>query len=564
MKELIDILNGEITAKEKLLESKEVLINLEKIFQKFKKDLNSLSKKDIMFISDLFSRIEYAKLKSLYDFINDIKEMNDGILLLNEEDLQLVDVVLNRLNSKINDLKNNNFDTLNSEINKLKEWIIKLSNCGEELITNEDMTSILEILKRLNVQEEIISKIFLGIAYHNEKIFNNYITNKKEIDLEEIESETLIKTNLNKQELLNIFSKYNIEIEEEYLSDLCTYGNLELIKEKLDILKDNYQFHIFKNSYVLSRILLYTSKEDLIKLMEFNKKYNLTEVLIKYPTIYYRKIKSSIGKNGSLDNFFKNMQFLEDNNFDIRKVKDKCPIFFTFSNKTVLKNYEILKIYGIDFTSDESYTFLNAPHLDSSIDLFIESGLFNYACENKSRLMQGGDLICARVKYAKKLKDLNLEHGCDYPYRMYTSVDGKKMTLKKEFIDKKETIYGSSVDETYRLYDKVTINEENTDIYDKIVKGSSPNSVTNISLTNKTILLLDELFKESKLVYNFNGVKISRIKVLRLLETFIMTPNIIIDAELLRYIITYNSIIDHNELEIINECIKKLGLEDVR
>ena len=564
MKELIDILNGEINTKEKLLESKEVLINLEKIYQKFQNDLNSLTKKDIMSISDLFSRIEYAKLKSLYDFINDIKEMNNGILLLNEEDLKLVDVVLNRLNSKINDLKNINFDTLNDEINKLKEWIIKLSNCGEELVTNEDMTNILDILKRLNIKNEIISKIFLSIAYHNEKIFNNYMTNKNDIDLEEKAEVALNKTNLNKQDLLDLFSKYNIEIEEEYLSDLCTYGNLELIKEKLDILKDNYQFHIFKNGYVLSKILLYTSKEDLIKLMDYNKKYNLTEVLIKYPTIYYRRIKSNIGKNGSLDNFFKNIKFLEDNIFDIHKVKDKCPIFFTFSNKTVVKNYEILKLYGIDFTSDESYAFLNASHLDSSIDLFIESGLFNYACENKSRLMQGGDLICARVKYAKKLKDLNLEHGCDYPYRMYTSVDGKKLTLKKEFIDKKETIYGSSVDDTYELYDKITINEENTDIYDKIIKGSTTNSVTNISLTNKIGLLLDELFKESNLIYNFNGVKISRIKVLRLLETFIMTPNIIIDTELLRYIITYNSIIDGNELEIINECIKKLGLEDVR
>ena len=564
MKELIDILNGEINTKEKLLESKEVLINLEKIYQKFQNDLNSLTKKDIMSISDLFSRIEYAKLKSLYDFINDIKEMNNGILLLNEEDLKLVDVVLNRLNSKIKDLKNINFDTLNDEINKLKEWIIKLSNCGEELVTNEDMTNILDILKRLNIKNEIISKIFLSIAYHNEKIFNNYMTNKNDIDLEEKAEVALNKTNLNKQDLLDLFSKYNIEIEEEYLSDLCTYGNLELIKEKLDILKDNYQFHIFKNGYVLSKILLYTSKEDLIKLMDYNKKYNLTEVLIKYPTIYYRRIKSNIGKNGSLDNFFKNIKFLEDNIFDIHKVKDKCPIFFTFSNKTVVKNYEILKLYGIDFTSDESYAFLNASHLDSSIDLFIESGLFNYACENKSRLMQGGDLICARVKYAKKLKDLNLEHGCDYPYRMYTSVDGKKLTLKKEFIDKKETIYGSSVDETYKLYDKITINEENTDIYDKIIKGSTTNSVTNISLTNKIGLLLDELFKESNLIYNFNGVKISRIKVLRLLETFIMTPNMVIDTELLRYIITYNSIVDSNELEIINECIKKLGLEDVR
>ena len=185
MKELIDILNGEINTKEKLLESKEVLINLEKIYQKFQNDLNSLTKKDIMSISDLFSRIEYAKLKSLYDFINDIKEMNNGILLLNEEDLKLVDVVLNRLNSKINDLKNINFDTLNDEINKLKEWIIKLSNCGEELVTNEDMTNILDILKRLNIKNEIISKIFLSIAYHNEKIFNNYMTNKNDIDLEE-------------------------------------------------------------------------------------------------------------------------------------------------------------------------------------------------------------------------------------------------------------------------------------------------------------------------------------------------------------------------------------------
>lgn len=563
MNELISILKQEIINKEELLNNKEFINKLEEILNKLDNNISNLTKSDALAIKDLFSRIEFAKLKNLCNFIIDLNGIDDGLLILSEEDNKLIDLVKDKVKEKLKELKSIDYDKLSQDINKLKEYILKLSNYGEELINKEDMENILNILISSNTSSSVIQSVFLSIANHNEIIFTNYEIMNSE-DIKEAENEiSLNETNINKEDVNNLLNNYNLDINmfnEEYLNNLCLYGSLERFRKKLDILKENNLYNILKNSDILYRILLYTSVEDLNKLIDYNKKYNLNEVFNKYPTVFYRKVKRG-EKTGSLDNLINNVKFLEDNSFDVQYVIGKCPIFCTFSSSTVEKNYKICKLYGIDFKSDESFTFLNASHLEDNIDLFIESGLLDYAKENKSRLMQSGDIICARVKYAKKLKDLNDSRGTSYPFREYTSVDGKKKNLKKEFIDKKDSKYGKNLQETYELYGKVKVDEENTDIYSKIIKGCNSISISNSTIHNKIIIELDNLFKESEMLYNINGVKISRLKVLRLLETFLYIPNIEINNELLRFIISYNSMLDENELNIIKDGIKLLGVE---
>ena len=560
MNELINILKQEIINKEELLNNKEFITRLEEILNKLDNNINNLTKGDVSSLKDILNRIDYTKLKSLCDFILEIKDLDDGLLLLGEEDKKLIDIVKNKIKEKLNELKSINYDKVEKEINKLKEYIIKLSNYGEELVTKEDMENILNILVSCNTSSSVIQSVFLSIAHHNEIIFRNFeILNREDIKEDKADI-SLNKTNIDKVDVNNLLKEYNICINEQYLNELCLYGSLDEFRKKLDILKENNLYNILKNNEILYRILLYTSVEDLNKLTDYNKKYNLNEVFMKYPTVFFRKVKRG-EKSGSLDNLLNNIKFLEDNSFDVQYVIGKCPIFCTFSSSTVEKNYKICKIYGIDLNNTESFAFLNASHLEDNIDLFIESGLYDYAKENKSRLIQFGDVICARVKYAKKLKDLNDSNGTNYPFREYTSVDGKKKNLKKEFIDKKESKYGKNLQDTYELYGKVKVNEENTDIYFKIVKGCNSINISNSTIHNKVIIELDNLFKESEILYNINGVKISRLKVLRLLETFLNTPNIEINNELLRFIISYNSMLDENELSIIKDGIKLLGVE---
>ena len=67
---------------------------------------------------------------------------------------------------------------------------------------------------------------------------------------------------------------------------------------------------------------------------------------------------------------------------------------------------------------------------------------------------------------------------------------------------------------------------------------------------------------EDGITYNFNGVIISRNKVLRYAEKLITSPNIELTDSTLLYIITRNSMLDENELNIIKECTSKI--DDIR
>ena len=60
------------------------------------------------------------------------------------------------------------------------------------------------------------------------------------------------------------------------------------------------------------------------------------------------------------------------------------------------------------------------------------------------------------------------------------------------------------------------------------------------------------------LIYNFNGVIISRFKVLRYYETLISEPQIVPNKDMLLYTICMDSMLDIDELNRINNCLDKI------
>lgn len=59
-------------------------------------------------------------------------------------------------------------------------------------------------------------------------------------------------------------------------------------------------------------------------------------------------------------------------------------------------------------------------------------------------------------------------------------------------------------------------------------------------------------------MYNFNGVIISRNKVLRNFETLLKEPDLIIDHSTLFYVLTLNSMLDEQEYNKITVCLNDL------
>ncbi len=97
-------------------------------------------------------------------------------------------------------------------------------------------------------------------------------------------------------------------------------------------------------------------------------------------------------------------------------------------------------------------------------------------------------------------------------------------------------------------------------LYSSVINNSDSNRITELALNDFLITQLDDKYKDQNndLIYNFDGVIISRIKVLRLYQALISNSSIEYDKDLLVYVITRNSMLNIEEMEKIRECLKTI------
>ena len=99
--------------------------------------------------------------------------------------------------------------------------------------------------------------------------------------------------------------------------------------------------------------------------------------------------------------------------------------------------------------------------------------------------------------------------------------------------------------------------EVNSD-YDNI-DFSNQEPITDIILNNYFIRNLENNFKHDELTYNFNGIIISRYKVLRYYA--ILLHNHMGDFDSLKYAIFQNTIITKSEYDMVIDCLNKIFKE---
>ena len=75
---------------------------------------------------------------------------------------------------------------------------------------------------------------------------------------------------------------------------------------------------------------------------------------------------------------------------------------------------------------------------------------------------------------------------------------------------------------------------------------------------------LDSLYKDkdNDMIYNFDGVIISRFKVLRHYQTLISNPEIDISKNVLFYVITLFSMLNEQEIKIIEQCLENIKFKE--
>lgn len=520
------------------------------------------------------------------ELIDTLKNLDTNVLKyildlgLDEKQEKILSDIKSKIETKITELESINEETIKEKINYNKILLSKIKNKTINLIDSRDISYIVELLVKNDFPVSAQIEVLKLINKINLDIYSN-------IDVEDVISSEKEETNIDKDELTKILSAHKIDfnsLKEENRTKLIKYGVLSQIEEILCTLEEQGLHNIKSREDILVNILIYSSKKIIDDNMKLVKERNIVSLAYINPTMFYPAMKvvtnmrphiksgptlgGRTSKTSGSSNFLKgNIELLDELGIDPEEVYSKCATYFYGNPKLKRRLLKNLELYGINLRDNiSSYALLStgAAVLDT-LDKAIENGAYEYCLEYQSRLGSNNRVNYYRIKYAKKLYEEGNPLGRKTPFNArYVNAKGRETyVLASDFTKATSEKYGSEEQDTKRLYGSKEITVENQELISTILSNSRCDVITDISRLNSKIVSLDKLYmSEDGITYNFNGVIISRNKVLRYAEKLITSPNIELTDSTLLYIITRNSMLDENELNIIKECTSKI--DDIR
>lgn len=504
---------------------------------------------------------------------------------LTEEQKLDISNIMKELIKEINEIKKYIVDSnviLKDTDDKLKEidGIIEkvtalYSNRG--YLNSNDIMNIVNILKdsTLSVEEQVtivqkLSLLSLDIINSNEK--------------EEQEEDILVieETGVDRDELVNLFKEYGYDFDDFKERDknmMLNYGRIENIRGMLDVLaSNNLRIYIKGTSHKLTQIfvnsngsIISTIIENIREDIEKNKiKFNsglsdglsierLFSECLDTPSMFIngkRKYKRRSGGHGpgggsgdtavigAFNNYVKNRELLLEKGIDINLVITKCKTLLCTPYQKVKENFACFEFYGIpENVYNRTLYSLTATDPLSAIDQFIELGCYRYILSNFSYVnRRPDDLIFYRIVKAGQLGD---------------SIYSERRTQTVEFLGKisndSKNGYGINRDNKQDVVSQYI--PSFNPMYDKAVNNDR-NAGPIILANNNYFINAIEEYKIDDLRYDFNGVIISRFKVLRIYETLIKN-HIAGTYNAILYAICKNSILTEEQYRNITVCLDR-------
>ena len=392
---------------------------------------------------------------------------------------------------------------------------------------------------------------------------------------------------LNINDVRTLFRKYgyNFDILQKNIQDdILTFADLTNMDEVFDCLLINHfpAFRIPKDAVKMSRMLINCDKKTITDIVNYSKQKGIYSndlmmvipALIKQTRSSGRKSHRGLGPEGGKNSspiipgrskdYVKNIDFLEKIGFNIREVFDKCHHILTTSHDRLVNNYNKFRAYNLSFNKNQNGTltcsalsFLGSTNFEETIDQFIETSPlgYEYIRENLSRLKMSDpkDLIFYKI-YASYMTQ-NLYGNPVIPEGPFVFFNSSKLLLRGEIINDSNRYRG--LNDNNKQAQTMTIDPvvRNQDIFDNAVRGKE----ADINFRNFRDPRLGELEKyidpSNPLVYDFNGTRISALKVQRVLYLLNQANVDNLDDSLL-YAITYNTIIDQNNFDKIKKIVK--------
>lgn len=562
---LINLLKDAINDKKKAVKEynnhlDKNLSNKIEVLENLRKDINEITKIEMSMLNEMVDSFQISDkdkddMKKELDIIKALltlnqKEKTNYTLLPNQ--LTTISAFLDNLETYIEE-KNIEKQAIDPEYkniimitNKYKDLLYKIKDPNtNELIT--DIDTILQLFQDTKITEEEKQMILLTLIKYNQEVMHEKEKNHK-------------KKRLTIKELTAIFSRYGYsfsKLDKKYQDQLKKYGTLKNIEDVLSIMQklEFPKIDEKEEGLLLVTYLIATNKDALEEVTAFAQErgINLTElknlVCAFIANDYLYNNKHRIGRK---DDFRKNISLLVEHGISIPAIINKGKDLLVISNDKLQKNLDWLECYGLYSTMqeesllDDFITALKSQNIPEVIDLWLENHQLGLQYIKNNLSILASHMSNQAILFYKLYKS-EKENKND-AFRLTVSNGVKKLSLRKEMTHNNIDYQGIHDKESALIVTKhqkpIFAREKD---YEQVAKKSIYNKISDDIFTREEIISLNRFsdLKET-LLYDINGLKVSKLKVLRIYDA-LCKNNLGESLESLLYAICYNKIITKEE-----------------
>lgn len=560
--------------------------------ERIKEDINAILEIDMQMFEDILeeSSLDELSKKNLYNTLKSIKVIlesnanNHTTFKISNKQKEAI-VKFFGIVERIKEDNQATREQKEMEIEKLveaKEKLVKILGILEdpnnfELI--EDIDVIVDAVRNSDLSIELKKGILYSILVYNR--------NQKTITTPTNTPVVLNLQRLNVNDVRTLFIKYGYDfniLPQKFQDDILTFGDLTNMDEVFDCLRANNfpTFNIPRDAIKMSRMLINCDKATITNIVNYSKIRGIhsQDLLMIIPALVkqtrsssrrqHRELGQDSGKNdspivpGKSEDYVKNIDFLEKLGFNIREVFDQCHHVLTTNHEKLVNNYRKFRAYHLSFkkTSNGTLTcpalsFLGSTNFEETIDQFIETSPlgYDYIKDNLSRLKISDpkDLIFYKI-YASYMNQSCMGNSM-IPEGPFAFFNSSKLLLRGEITNDNSLYRG--LNDNNKQTQTMTVDPivRNQAAFDKAVRGKETD-INFYNFRDPRIEELDEYIDPTDpLVYDFNGTRISVLKVRRVLYLLHQANVDGLDDSLL-YAITYNMIIDQNSFNKIKNMVR--------
>lgn len=548
--------------------------------------------------------ISTVSLETINDIIDSFSISNDDKKQLKEAISTIMTILkLNNISGTTLVLDDSQINVLNKFTNYLHEYVVtrrdfatyenidieKISSLNDKykslatLLNNpknkkfvSDISTLNILFDENNVSSDEKRDILLSIIKYNKSLFNY----KKKED----ESSITKYGDLDIDKVRVIFKKYDYDFDsfsDNFRNKVLGNGSFVRIREVLDSLS-KYKFPKVLNEYTLMSLLLGSDKETISKCVSLATSNKLkVEQLLRIPGVLIKRQNGTILSKrynkfrivgydsdnykdevyivGSFKDFEKNIYSLSKYGLSIKNVFNRCPLVLVIPNEILSDNLETFLEYGFTFKDrsnnlfDKAMPALLCNNLAEVIDQFIEIHPYgiSYLRQNLSCIKTVSscfDTMFYKIYYSIMKKGINES--------FITVISNNKSFLCFKNLDSEEYL---NINDNNKAEITNTIIPEFTDRgkYMEIIKNTDL-SIDFEIFDNEFIQNINIYSdKEEPLIYNFDGIRISKIKVLRIFNA-LLKNHVLANMDSFMFSVTYNTIINQNDYNRLADIIKKV------